>query len=62
MLAYAHARQSGVVGEILAHVENSPDCDDALARESAWFLATHDDAERESTTSRRRDASEKIFV
>jgi len=60
MLAYAHARQSGVVGEILAHVENSPDYDDALARESAWFLATHDDAERESTTAATRCVREDL--
>jgi len=59
MLAYAHARQSGVVGEILAHAERVPDGDDADG-ESAWFLATHDDDERKTTTSATRCVAEDL--
>ena len=59
MLAYAHARQSGVVGEILAHAERVPD-GDADDGESAWFLATHDDDARETTTAATRCVREDL--
>lgn len=59
MLAYAHARQSGVVGEILTHAERVPDGDDDDG-ESAWFLATHAEAERETTTAATRRVREDL--